>query len=399
MTEKNRLFSLRAVLGLVALLALGACNQGQEGQPGAVQQPKPLPVKELQRSTVVVQKEYSAVLEGVVTVDVRPQVGGTLKEIAVDEGEKVEAGQLLFTIDDRPFREALNAAEGSRRSAAAAVALAKIEVKKYKPLVKNKVVSEIKLLEAEAGLQAAEAQLAQALAAVEQAKIDLGYTRIEAPVSGYIGEIPLRIGSLVKAGQDDALTTLTDVSRVHAYFSLSEVDFTRFKQQFEGETLEEKLASVPPVTLELADGSRYGEEGRLDAVSGQFDRTTASVRFRATFPNDNGLLRSGNTGTVQIGWTYRDMIVVPQSATMDLQDRVFVFRVTEDNTVARTPVTVEGVHGTGYLVSGGLDDGDRIVLSGFSRLPDGTPIQPVDPDAKESGAEEAEQQTNQAEGA
>lgn len=399
MTEKKRLFSLRAVLGLVVLLALGACNRGQEGQQGAEQQPRPLPVKELHRSTVVVQKEYAATLEGVVTVEVRPQVGGTLKEIAVDEGQSVEAGQLLFTIDQRPYREALNAAVAARQSAEAALWLADIDVKKYKPLVENKVVSEIKLLEAEAARRSARAQLAQARAAEEQARIDLGYTRIEAPVSGYIAEIPFRLGSLVKAGQDGALTTLTDVSRVHAYFSLSEVDFTRFKQQFEGETLEEKLVSVPPVTLELADGSLYGENGKLDAVSGQFDRSTASVRFRATFPNEHGLLRSGNTGTVRIAWTYSDMITVPQSATMDLQDRVFVFRVNDDNTVARTPVTVAGVSGSEYLVSEGLKDGDRIVLSGFSRLPDGTPIRPVDPDAKESGAQESEQQANQAEGA
>ncbi len=399
MTEKKRLFSLRAVLGLVALLALGACNQGQEGQQGVEQQPRPLPVKELHRSTVVVQKEYAATLEGVVTVEVRPQVGGTLKEIAVDEGQAVDAGQLLFTIDQRPYREALNAAVAARQSAEAAVALADIDVKKYKPLVENKVVSDIKLLEAEAARRSARAQLAQARAAEEQARIDLGYTRIEAPVSGYIAEIPFRLGSLVRAGQDEALTTLTDVSRVHAYFSLSEVDFVRFKQQFEGATVEEKLVSVPPVTLELADGSLYGENGKLDAVGGQFDRTTASVRFRATFPNEHGLLRSGNTGTVRIAWTYSDVITVPQSATMDLQDRVFVFRVTDDNTVARTPVTVAGVSGGEYLISEGLANGDRIVLSGFSRLPDGAPIQPVDPDAKERGAEDAEQQTNQAEGA
>ncbi|NEX14158.1 MAG: efflux transporter periplasmic adaptor subunit [Prosthecochloris sp.] len=358
-------------------LSLSGCGGGAgTGGAGAQQQAPSLPVMNIGSSSTVVMQEYSALLEGVVTVEIRPQVDGTLEEIAVDEGAFVKAGQLLFGIDGRVYREELKSAVALRHAAKAALDVAGIEVERLRPLVKNKVVSEIQLKQALAKHRSAKASLEQADAAVQMARINVEYTRITAPVDGYIGDIPFRIGSLVSKNQQEQLTTLTDVHEMRAYFSMSEVDFVRFKQQFSGSSIEEKLAAVPPVTLLLADGSRYPFEGRLDAVSGQFDRSTASVMFRATFPNADGMLRSGNTGKVSIANRYDNVVQVPQASTADLQDRIFVFKVSGDNSVSRAPITVVGKSSANYIVSDGLEEGDMIVVSGFSRLPDGTVIDP-----------------------
>ena len=363
------------LLMFVFMSSLSGCGGGNRGAGGGQQAPS-LPVMTIAPSSAVVAKQYSARLEGVVTVEVRPQVGGTLREIAVDEGAFVKKGQLLFGIDDRVYREELKSAIAARHAAKAALDVAAIEVERLKPLVKNKVVSTIQLKQASANHRAAKAALEQAEAAVQMARIDVEYTRIQAPVDGYIGEIPFRLGSLVSKNQAEELTTLTDVHEIRAYFSMSEIDFVRFKQQFPGKSIEEKLSAVPPVTLLLAGGGRYPFEGRLDAVSGQFDRSTASVMFRATFPNKDGRLRSGNTGKVSVAYRYDNVFKVPQASTTDLQDRIFVVKVTEGNAVARTPITVVGETETDYIVSKGLEEGDMIVLSGFGRLPDGAVIDP-----------------------
>ncbi len=381
----------RLALGVTILsLSLSGCGGGGgKGGAGAQQQVPSLPVMKIESSSTVVAKQYSALLEGVVTVEVRPQVDGTLQEIAVDEGAFVKSGQLLFGIDDRVYREDLKSAVAAQSAAKAALEVAGIEVERLRPLVKNKVVSQIQLKQALANHRSAKASLEQAEAAVQRARINLDYTRIKAPVDGYIGDIPFRIGSLVSNNQAEQLTTLTDVHEMRAYFSMSEIDFVRFKQQFPGSSIEEKLAAVPPVTLLLADGSRYPSEGRLDAVSGQFDRSTASVMFRATFPNADGMLRSGNTGKVSIANRYDNVVQVPQASTADLQDRIFVFKVSEDNSVSRAPITVVGKSNSNYVVSDGLEEGDMIVVSGFSRLPDGTVI---DPQPLEEGSPDRKEQ-------
>ena len=385
--------SFRKLAIFVAMFSvlLSGCG-GSGGRNAGMQQQAPsLPVMKIERSSTVVAKQYSALLEGVVTVEVRPQVDGTLQKIAVDEGAFVKSGQLLFVIDDRVYREELKSAIAAQHTAKAALEIAGIEVERLAPLVDNRVVSEVQLKQAVANHRSAKASLEQAEAAVQMARINVDYTRIKAPVDGYIGDIPYRIGSLVSKNQTEQLTTLTDVHEMRAYFSMSEVDFVRFKQQFPGSSIEEKLSSVPPVTLLLADGSRYPFEGRLDAISGQFDRSTASVMFRATFPNAEGRLRSGNTGKVNLAYRYDNVLLVPQESTVDLQDKIFVIKVNDENVVSRTPITVIGKSGSGYIVSDGVEEGDMIVVSGFTRLPDGAAINPQPaekdgvPDKKEQG--------------
>nr|WP_264554309.1 efflux RND transporter periplasmic adaptor subunit [Flavobacterium sp. N2038] len=306
----------------------------------------------------------------------RPQVSGNLERVYVDEGAYVSKGQTLFKINERPFREQLNNALANLHAAEAALINAQLEVDKLTPLVQNKVVSDYQLKTAKASQKIAAANIEQAKAMVGSAKINLGYTNVTAPVSGYIGRLPKKQGSLVSASDVEALTTLSDVHEVFAYFSLGETDFINFKAQYAGSSLGDKIKKLPPVTLILADNNAYPQTGKIDMVDGQFDKTTGAITIRATFPNANGTLRSGNTGKIRLGLQHDDAILVPQAATVEMQDKVFVFTVGKDNKVTKMPITVVGKSGTNYLIKEGVKTGDQIVLSGIDKLQDGQAIQP-----------------------
>ncbi len=198
-------------------------------------------------------------------------------------------------------------------------------------------------------------------------------------MNGYIGRLPRKQGSLVGPTDPEALTTLSDTKEMYAYFSLGENDFSNFKDQNAGKTISDKLKNLPEVSLLLANDTEYSQTGRIDMVDGQFDKTTGAITLRAKFPNPDGLLRSGNTGKVKISIKRPNTIVIPQEATIEIQDKVYVFLVDSKNSVARQPVTVTGKSGTDYLISDGIKTGDRIVLKGFENLPDGTTITPENP--------------------
>ena len=210
----------------------------------------------------------------------------------------------------------------------------------------------------------------------------MGYTTIKAPVSGYIGLLQKKQGSLVTPADVEALTLLSDVHNVHVYFSLGEKDFVNFKEQYAGNTLNDKLKQMAPITLVLADGSTFAKEGNIDMIDGQFDKTTAAITLRASFSNAQGLLRSGNTGRVRLSLLHKDALIIPQSATLELQDKVFVFALADSNKVKRLPITIEGKTGNNYLVKDGVKAGDQIVLSGIDHLQEGEVIAPQKSAAK-----------------
>jgi membrane fusion protein (multidrug efflux system) len=335
-----------------------------------------LPVITVDTASILVSKEYTGSMEGKVNVEIRPQVDGYLQKIYIDEGAYVRAGQALFKIDERPYRETLRNATAVLHVAEANQASSKIDLDKLEPLVQNKVISEVQLQTAQAAYRAAKAGVEQAKASIESARINLDYTLIKAPVSGFIGKIPYRLGSLVSKNQAQQLTMLSDVHEVYVYFSMSEIEFINFKQQYPGNSLQEKIKNVPPVTLILADNSEYPYKGRIGIIAGQFDQTTGSISLRATFPNEQGLLRSGNTGKIRMESKVKSAILVPQASTSDLQDKIFVFVVADSNKVRRTTINVIGKSGNNYLINDGLKAGDKIVAAGFDRLVDGTVIKP-----------------------
>jgi membrane fusion protein (multidrug efflux system) len=373
LTNKSNLMKTIITLSFAALF-LVSCADKNAGAPASA--PATLPVMDVAYASASTDTEYPVAIQGKTDVEIRPQVSGTLDKIFVDEGAYVTAGQPLFKINDNPYRQQYNNASASLNAAEAAVINAQLEIEKLTPLVANKVVSDYQLKTAKANLAIAKATVAQSRAVVGTAQINLGYTLIKAPVSGYIGRLPKKQGSLISQADPEPLTTLSDIKDVYAYFSLSENDFINFKAQYKGNTLNDKLKGLAPVSLVLSDDTVYPQTGKIDMIDGQFNKTTGAITLRAKFPNANGLLRSGNTGKVKISINHQNAIVIPQDATIEIQDKVYVFRVDKKNAVTRQPVVVSGKSGTDYLISEGIATGDRIVLKGFENLPDGATIIP-----------------------
>ncbi|MBE9586829.1 efflux RND transporter periplasmic adaptor subunit [Mucilaginibacter sp. JRF] len=361
-------------VSIAALVLYSSCNSSTAG--GGAPPPQELPVVAIESKPVTTYTEYTASLEGNRDIEIRPQVDGYLEAIYVDEGAIVKKGQPLFKIDARPFREQYNTANAMLLSAQAALENASINVSKLTPLVENNVVSDVQLRSAKAAYNAAKANVAQAQAQAESAKINLNYTNVTAPADGYVGSIPFKTGSLVGKGQVDPLTVLSENKAVHAYFTMSEVDFINFKEQYAGSTIEAKIKHLPEVELLLADNTTYPQKGKVELAKGQFDKTNGTISFRATFANNSGLLRSGNTGKIRIPSISANSLLVPQEATFELQDKVFVYALTDSNKVVGTPLTVTGTSGHFYLVSKGLKAGDKIVYKGIDRLRDGVVIKP-----------------------
>ncbi len=354
-----------------------ACNSSEAtNAPDTAQPPQPLPVVTVTQRPATLYQEYSASLEGSKDIEIRPQVEGYIEKIYVDEGAYVRKGQPLFKINDRTYREQLNTARAGLAAARANLASAQINVSKIAPLVQNNIVSDVQLKTAQAAYNAAAAQVAQAQAMVRNAEINLGYTIVKAPVDGYIGRTPLRIGSLVGLSTPEPLTVLSEIKNVYAYFSLSESDFIDFKQQYSGASIEQKIKAMAPVELVLADGSVYPVKGKVEMASGQFNSNTGAITFRAEFPNSDGQLRSGNTGKIRLPLSLSSALVVPQEATFELQDKVFVFLLADSNKVTSVPIISAGRSGNYYLVEKGIKAGDKIVYSGLDRLKDGMVIQP-----------------------
>jgi len=253
---------------------------------------------------------------------------------------------------------------------------AAIEVHRLQPLVENKVIADVQLKAAQAAYDAAKAQVTQAEAESNNAGINLGYTLLKAPVSGYIGRIPFKVGALVGKGEAQPLTVVSDVKEVYAYFGMSESDFLKFTSQVPGKTINEKIKGLPPIELQLADKSIYANKGRIELMEGQFDRNIGAITFRATFPNAAGLLRSGITGEVRIPQSSSGLLPVPQTSTYELQDRIFVFTVGDSNKVVSKQLHIVAKTTNYYLVDKGVQAGDKIVFAGMDRLQDGAVINP-----------------------
>lgn len=365
------------ILVLLVVATLQSCINRAANTGYAAPPPPVLPVINISDRPFTTYREYTASLEGSNDIEIRPQASGYIEKIFVDEGAFVKKGQPIFKINDQPYLEALNNASASLAVAKANQASAKINVNKLEPLVQNQVISPIQLSTAKAAYDAATAYVAQAEAMVGNAKINIGYSLIKAPVDGYIGRIHIKIGSLAGLTAQDPLTNISEVKDVRAYFSVSETAFLRFKDEYPGKTIEEKIKNLPPVELILSDNTVYHEKGKVEMVSGQFAPGTGAIPFRASFPNPNGILRSGNTGRIRISVQQPEGLVIPQESTFELQDKVFVFVLGDSNKVTSTAVNILGRSGNYYLVQNGIKAGDRIVYSGVDKLNDGAKIEPV----------------------
>ncbi|WP_255526933.1 efflux RND transporter periplasmic adaptor subunit [Pedobacter sp. MC2016-24] len=330
----------------------------------------------LQEIDADVDTNYPARIEGKVNVDIRSQAEGYIEKIYVDEGSYVAAGHPLFKINDHSLIEQLNTAKATLNASKAILANATLELDKNKDLSNSNVVSDYQFKSAKATFQNAEAIVNQNTALVEAAKVNLSFSLIKAPVSGYIGRIPKRMGNLVAKGDALPLTTLSDVSEVYAYFSMTEKDYLRFISIAEAKSFQDKVSDMPSVKLILADGNTYSKEGKIQMIDGQFDKATGAISVRAAFENKENILRSGNTGKIVLPENYKDVILVPVLATLDVQNKIFVYRLNKQNKAERVAVKLAGKSGENYLVSSGLNPGDRIVTKDLNLIQEGEQITP-----------------------
>lgn len=363
----------KLIVLISSIILLQNCTKAAEGSNAAPPAPE-LPVYTVTTSPATIYQEFPTALEGKNNVEIRSQVDGYLDKIYVEEGAYVRAGQALFKIDSRAYGEQMNMANANLQVANANIQKAKVEVDRLEPLVSAKVVSEVQLRTAKANYAAAVAAASQAKASVGGAKINVGFTTITAPVSGYIGRIPYKKGSLISRTDPSPLTLLSDISEIYAYFSLSELDFIGFQKKYEGATLNEKLKNMPMVDLVIADNSTYPEKGKMSIVDGQFDKTTGAISVRAVFPNANGALRTGNTGRIRMPQLMSNALIIPQESTFEIQDKTYVYVVGKDQKVTSKPITISGKTENYYFISEGVKAGEKIVFVGLGNLKDGVSI-------------------------
>lgn len=354
---------------LVTLLGLlTACTQSAgTSQEGGY---KTMTVKKENR---LLTNSYSAVVKGRQSVEIRPQVSGTITDICVKEGAKVQKGQMLFVIDQVPYQAALQTAVANVKSAEAAVATARLTSDSKEELFKEKVVSDFDRQTARNSLLEAEASLAQAKAAETNARNDLSYTVVRSPVNGVAGMSSYRVGALVNSSITTPLLTVSDDEEIYVYFSLTENQILSLVRQYG--SVEKALADMPKVSLLLSDGTTYAHEGTVDAISGTIDTETGAISLRAVFPNPEGMLRNGSTATLVLPYTKNDVMVVPQEATFEIQDKVYVYKVNKEGKAESAQVTVFPLNnGQEYIVESGLQEGDVIVAEGAGLIQENTQI-------------------------
>ena len=335
---------------------------------------------------------YTATIHGCQTVEIRPQVSGMITDIFINEGDFVRKDSILFIIDQTPYKTAYEIAAANVKSAEAALSTAQLMLDSNKDLFKENVISEVDLMTARNDLAEAEARLALCRAEEENARINLSYTEVRSPVNGVASMIPYRVGALVSSSIAEPLVTVSDDSEVYAYFSMAENKMLDLIQQYG--SLQNAIKEMPEVELTMSNGKTYGSTGRINAISGTINGSTGAVSLRATFPNRNRLLREGGSGTVVIPQVRENCIVIPQSATYELQDRIFVYKVVDGRAVATRIEVMDRNNGVEYIVEKGLRVGDVIVAEGAGLIREGTEIIPQT-DEEEQPAEAEEQKAEE----
>lgn len=350
-----------------SILFLGSCAQAP-----APQMQVDYKTMTIAKSNKTLKNNYTATIKGKNNVEIRPQVGGVITQVCINEGAKVSKGQTLFIIDQVPYKAALETAIANVKSAQAKLANAKLVNDSQDELYKADVVAQFDLQKSQNSLLEAQAALAQMQAQETNARNNLSYTEVKSPVNGVASMIPYRVGALVSSSITEPLVTVSDDNEMYAYFSMSESQIINLTRQ--SGSLEEAIKNMPEVDLVLSDGSIYKHKGKIDAISGTIDQNTGAVAVRAAFSNPEQMLRNGGSGKVVLSTFKNDAIVVPQAATYELQNRVFVYKVV-DGKAQSTGVVVFGVNdGNEYVVESGLEVGDVIIADGAGLMREGAVV-------------------------
>lgn len=390
--ELNVTKSAGIILASACVMALSSCGGGQ-GQ--MMQQTAPeIKTMSVSYGDSQLESSFPATIKGRTDIDIRPQVTGFITKVHVDEGQQVKKGQTLFTLDQVQYQAAVESAEASVKVAETAVSNAQLTESNKRQLLEKNIISDTEWQLAANALASAKAQLAQAKANLVNARKNLAYTVVTSPSDGVIGSIPNREGSLASPSSAQALTTVSDNSEVYAYFSLNEKDILNLTQNG-SKSLNTSVKEMPEVSLRLATGEIYPLKGKVATVSGVINNTTGAATVRALFDNKSGMLRSGSTGQVLIPNDFKDVIIIPQGATSELQNIRFAYVVNDSNKVVATPIEVSNISdGKNFIVTSGLQPGQRIAIEGIgTTVRDGVTVTPVDaaqPKAEQPQAEAAE---------
>jgi membrane fusion protein (multidrug efflux system) len=361
-----RRLSLGIILPSILLIS---CSQKQEQQETVTE----VETITVEAKETVLESVYPVEIYGQEDIEIRPRIDGFIKRINVTEGAVVRKGQSLFEIDSPTSEQAVLTAQAAVTSAEASLNTAKLNMDRIKPLADQGIVSSVQYDTYVNAHASAQAGLAQAKANLANAQATKSWVYVTSPVDGVIGSIPFRQGSLVDKAS--ILTTVSNTEKsVYVYFSLDEVETIKFLNSLEGKTQAEKLKNAPEVTLTLKDGSKYPEKGKIESITGQMNISTGSAKFRAVFPNSNGILRSGTSGRISIPRTVENAIVIPQMATFQQQNKILTF-ILQGDSVVQTHVYVENTpDGKEYVVNEGLKPGDKIVSHGLTMLRNGQKV-------------------------
>ena len=342
-----------AAVALLAVLSLASCKQKAASQKEAVTYPL-LRVSPEDRTLSI---SYSAVIEGKQDVEVRPQVSGFITDVLVKEGAKVKKGQTLFVIDTIPYAASYRQAKAAVATAEAQLATAQLSLEGSEDLYADKVISDFELQTARNSYNSAVAALRQAEAAEASAAQNLSYAIVKSPVNGSAGMTSIRVGALVSSAMTEPLISVSDNSEMYVYFSLPEKEVLSMTRQYG--SIDNTIASFQPVTLTLTDQTLYEREGHIDVISRIVDKSTGTVSV---------------SGRVNISYDRDGCIVIPQTATYEIQDKIFVYKVVDGKAVS-TQISVFRINdGKEYIVESGLTTGDVIVSEGAGLLREGTPI-------------------------
>ena len=366
--KKKRLFLMAAVA-----LVLTACGGG--GMPNFGD--NEFPVVAAATQSAEMQTTYPAIINGIQDVEIRPKLQGFLTQINVSEGQTVQAGQVMFVIDNETYQAQVRQAQATVNTAQSQVNTAKLTYDNSVQLHENHVIGDYELQTAENSLKSAQAQLAQAQAALASARESLSFCYVKSPARGVVGTLPFKKGALVSAS--NVLTHVSDISQMEVYFSMTEKDMLAMSKAEGG--LNGAVEQFPPLKLQLADGSIYGYDGHVAAISGVIDQATGSVQLKARFPNPESLLKSGGSGTIIVPRSNQNVIIIPQSVVMEVQNKKFVYVLGEGNKVKYTEITVDPQNdGRNYIVTSGLNVGDKYVTNGITKLSDQMEIVPITPE-------------------
>ena len=376
---------IKSILLVVSVAAFIISCSGGSGAPGFGD--NEFAVRTIGSQSAATQITYPATIRGIQDVEVRPKVSGFITKVYVHEGQTVSAGQVMFTIDSETYQAAVRQAQAALNTARAQANTAKLTYENNQSLYEQKIIGEYELSTAKNSYATAQASVSQAQAALASARETLSWCTVKSPAAGVVGSLPYKVGTLVSAS--NALTTVSNISSMEVFFSMSEGEILQMTRNSGSSAA--AINAMPAVKLQLADGTVYSHPGKVVKISGVIDATTGAYSVIAHFANPEKLLKSGGAGQIIVPNVRSSAIVIPQEATSEVQDKVFVYLVGKDNKVKYTEIKVSPQNdGKSYIVTGGLSVGDRIVTKGITKLSDGMEIKPITEEQYLKKIEEAE---------